>query len=183
MIQPYEYALMAAGSYDDVRRKDFNRSPIPPDWAELTQYARSGSGPNAGAGLGGFSAKVYKSSSGEIVISYSGTEFNIGSAGMNADFFSGNVPLSKGIYGQQAYEAAKLYQQVKAGEGGNISFTGHSLGGGLASVMAVWFDRPAYVFAAAPFQSSADTTQISSLGTGAAPDRSYSPRRRTHAAF
>lgn len=40
-----------------------------------------------------------------------------------------------------------------------LDVTGHSLGGGLASVMAVWFDRPAYVFAAAPFQSSADANQ------------------------
>ena len=40
-----------------------------------------------------------------------------------------------------------------------FQFTGHSLGGGLASLMAVWFDRQAHVFAPAPFQASADQTQ------------------------
>ncbi|WP_371256958.1 hypothetical protein [Ottowia sp. oral taxon 894] len=35
-----------------------------------------------------------------------------------------------------------------------ISFTGHSLGGGLASNMAVWFNRPATTFAEAPFEAA-----------------------------
>ena len=30
-------------------------------------------------------------------------------------------------------------------------------------MMAVWFDRPAYVFAQAPFQASADSTQATTL--------------------
>lgn len=37
------------------------------------------------------------------------------------------------------------------GVAADISFTGHSLGGGLASLMSVWFDRPSIVFAPAPF--------------------------------
>jgi hypothetical protein len=37
----------------------------------------------------------------------------------------------------------------------NISFTGHSLGGGLASLMAVFFDKPATVFDQAPFALAA----------------------------
>ena len=39
--------------------------------------------------------------------------------------------------------------------GSNITFTGHSLGGGLASVMAVWYNRPAVVFDEAPFELTA----------------------------
>ena len=35
-----------------------------------------------------------------------------------------------------------------------ISFTGHSLGGGLASIMAVFFNKNATVFDLAPFKNS-----------------------------
>ncbi len=115
---------------------------------------------------GGFSARVYKGPGGQIVISYAGTDVS-SKTGFVADFLSGNVPLATGLYGAQALEAAKLYLQVKADPalaGSPITFTGHSLGGGLASLMAVWFDQPAYVFAAAPFQRSADATQSNPFG-------------------
>ena len=111
--------------------------------------------------LSGFSARAYQNIvTGEIVISYAGTEFGKTWAGMGADFVSANIPLAIGQYGQQALLAATYYQNIKTRYGtDNISFTGHSLGGGLASVMAVWFDRPAYVYAPAPFANSANETQ------------------------
>jgi hypothetical protein len=37
--------------------------------------------------------------------------------------------------------AALVYQQVKEKCGSNIALSGHSLSGGLTSVMAVWIDR------------------------------------------
>ena len=157
-----DMALLAAGSYWDVRKSDEtfdNHAPLPEGWRVLTDYDTSNTG---GVVLlrSGFSARVYQNTStSEIVISYAGTEFGLNRAGFWNDFVSGNVPLAFGNYGEQAYQAALLYQRVKADLGGNISFTGHSLGGGLASVMAVWFDRPAYVFAPAPFEKSADSTQ------------------------
>jgi Lipase (class 3) len=166
MTMQSDMALMAAGSYWDVRKSGAgfdNRAPIPAGYKVLTVYDRSDSGPNA---VTGFSARVYQNiATGEIVISYAGTEFDTSSDGLVADFVSGNIPLALGKYGAQALAAAKLYQQVKADPllSDNISFTGHSLGGGLASLMAVWFDRPATVFAPAPFQASADITQITLL--------------------
>jgi len=53
----------------------------------------------------------------------------------------------------QLIEAALFYEKVKASVplGSTISFTGHSLGGGLASVMGVWFGKSATTFAPAPF--------------------------------
>lgn len=51
-----------------------------------------------------------------------------------------------------ALVAAKVISEYGAE---NVSFTGHSLGGGLASLIAVWFDRPATVFDAAPFENTA----------------------------
>ncbi|MDI1267793.1 MAG: hypothetical protein PSV40_01640 [Polaromonas sp.] len=165
--------LMAAGSYWDVRQDRFtptrdesNRAPVPPGWKVLTQYDMAGSGSNSSTLTDGFSARVYQNiSTGEVVISYAGTEFGFDRPGFYNDFISGNIPSALGWYGRQAYLAADLYQRVKADAtlSDSISFTGHSLGGGLASMMAVWYDRPAYVFAPAPFQRSVDSTQI--LGT------------------
>jgi Ca2+-binding RTX toxin-like protein len=159
LTQPATYALLAAASYADIRTDPRNQAPIPSGWTELTQYARSGSGTGTTAN-GGFSAKVFKGPGGEVVISFAGTEISL--VGGTSDFVNGNIPLARGGASSQAYQAALLYQQVKKEQGPNITFTGHSLGGGLASVMAVWFNQPAYVFAPAPFQASADATQATS---------------------
>ncbi len=48
-----------------------------------------------------------------------------------------------------------FYEDIKARYGTNISFTGHSLGGGIASLMAVFFNKQATVFDEAPFQLTA----------------------------
>ena len=161
-----DMALMAAGSYSDIRQNLDNKAPVPSGWTELTTYAINGSGGNAGLFGSGLSAKVFKSTTGEIVISFAGTEF-AASLGAVADFTSANLPLVAGLPGMQIAIAADLYQRVKADVtlSDNITFTGHSLGGGLASVMAVWFDRPAYVFAPAPFELAATRTDVlSALG-------------------
>ena len=137
-----DMALMAAGSYWDVRvANEFNinlsnRAPTPAGWRVLTAYDVSDSGPNANTG---FSGRVYENiATGGIVISFGGTEFDTSSYGLAADFLSGNVPLALGTASAQALAAAKLYQRVKADPNlsDSISFTGHSLGGGIASVLA-----------------------------------------------
>jgi Ca2+-binding RTX toxin-like protein len=127
----------------------------------LDEFTRSTSGPSANLLGSGFSARAYQGPGNEIVISYAGTEFNLNDniTGGLVDFGNGNIPLAIGRYGEQAFQAALLYEQVQArfGSAANITFTGHSLGGGLAGLMAVWFDRPATVFAPAPFEASAST--------------------------
>ena len=45
-------------------------------------------------------------------------------------------------------------------QGLNVTFTGHSLGGGLAATMAVWFNRPAIVFDPAPSESAARSISL-----------------------
>ena len=148
-------ALFSAAAYGDARTLDNNRAPLPEGWKLLPQYNQSGSGPDSSIWLAGFSARVFQGPAGEIVISYAGTEFRA-SIRAASDFIFGNIPLAIGSYASQAFEAAKLYLQVRAqfGDSANISFTGHSLGGGLAGMMAVWFDRPAIVFAPAPFEAA-----------------------------
>ncbi|MFN3868564.1 MAG: lipase family protein [Hyphomicrobiaceae bacterium] len=99
----------------------------------------------------GFSAGVFRHrATGEIVIAYTGTNES-----KVSDFLFGNVPAAAGEYSPQVLAAMQLYIRVRRQYGDNISFTGHSLGGGLASLMAVYFDRPATVFAPAPFELSA----------------------------
>ena len=174
MTTQSEMAVLAAGSYWDIRPGDVdpttgvdtsNDAPLPPGWILLAQYDASRSGANANLLGDGFSARVYRGPGGQIAISLAGTDLStrIGTA---ADFLSGNVPLALGRYAEQAYQAALLYQRVKAEQGANITFTGHSLGGGLASVMAVWFDRPAYVFAPAPFESAGTRGDVGSTLRG-----------------
>ncbi|TAN76900.1 MAG: calcium-binding protein, partial [Magnetospirillum sp.] len=50
----------------------------------------------------------------------------------------------------------------RANSKANITFTGHSMGGGLAGLMGVLFSRPAYTFDPAPYRASAnyDTRRI-----------------------
>ena len=76
-----------------------------------------------------------------------------------ADWITGNLPGGTGLrLAPQIVDAAKLYLSVVAAHpGSNITFVGHSLGGGLASLMSVYFDRPAVVLDPAPFKLSADS--------------------------
>ncbi|MEO8333241.1 MAG: lipase family protein, partial [Gallionella sp.] len=58
-------------------------------------------------------------------------------------------------------DTAEYYLQVKAdntipGVATNITLTGHSLGGGLASLLAVFFNETAVTFDQAPFRNSAN---------------------------
>ena len=58
----------------------------------------------------------------------------------------------------QLEQAAVYYLQVKAlNPLANITFVGHSLGGGLASLMSVLFDENAVTFDQAPFRNAALT--------------------------
>lgn len=96
----------------------------------------------------GFEASAY-SYDGKITIAFAGT---------NTDEWQdlwNNGNLGLGSLSAQAIEAAKFYLDIKAQYGDNIVFTGHSLGGGLASLMAVFFNRPATTFDEAPFRLAA----------------------------
>lgn len=97
----------------------------------------------------GFEASAY-SYDGKIVIAFAGTntdEWQDIWADIGIDLL--------GSLNAQVIEAAKFYLDIKAQYGDNIVFTGHSLGGGLASLMAVFFNRPAATFDEAPFKLAA----------------------------
>jgi hypothetical protein len=89
--------------------------------------------------------------SNEIVISYAGT-YDKSFPDLLAD-----LNLAQGVSNTQLLQAAQYYLDVKAGapEGTTITLTGHSLGGGLASLVAVFFGVKATTFDQAPFANAA----------------------------
>ncbi len=156
-ITAIDYALLAGASYYDTRA-DINRFPIPFGWNRVSRFPTASSGFEAAA----FGNGVDIAASTEIVISFAGT----GPFG-NGDWLNGNFPLALGGLGEQLKQAADYYLQVKANNpDAIISFTGHSLGGGLASLMAVMFGEGATTFDQAPFRSSALTYSTTDPDTG-----------------
>ncbi len=138
MTAALEYALMSGGSYLSTRGPR-NQFPIPGGWAQLGTSLDDNSG---------FEAVAFQHGN-EIVISYAGTY--PGWADIAAD-----VALSSGIFwSAQLGEAAAFYLGLRQiYPNATFSFTGHSLGGGLASLMAVFFDKTATTFDQAPFALS-----------------------------
>lgn len=141
-----ELALASTYVYS---RDSVNRVGIPVGW----QVAEVASGQDAYVkdDSVGFSAGAFLDASGNIVIAFTGTnEF--------ADWVTGNVPGALGVRSPQVEHALAFVSDVLAryeGEGKSVTFTGHSLGGGLASLMAVFFAKDAHTFDPAPFQASA----------------------------
>ena len=148
MTTVIDYALMAGGSYISTR-DEVNRFPVPDGWTAIRhENPQDGSGFEAISFIKG--ADIAHSS--EIVISFAGTD----SSDVRGDIAT-DLALAAGVLSEQLKQAADYYLQVKASApaGTKISFTGHSLGGGLASLMAVFFGESAYTFDQAPFLQSA----------------------------
>ena len=137
MITKQIYALLTLEVYA-AKRLD-NKPLLPPNWMEVLPQP---------TGTTGFAYSVYRNTAtNEIVISFRGTD-----SGLTADWAT-NLGLSL----SQETQAAAVYARVLKdyGAAANITFTGHSLGGGLAGTMAVWFNRTAVVFDPAPAQITA----------------------------
>jgi Ca2+-binding RTX toxin-like protein len=144
MATTIEYALLAGVSYNDTRA-DLNRFPIPENWSVISLVPQDQST--------GFEASAYRNSlTNDIVISYAGTD-----PGDLLGDIAADIGLATGFGSQQLLQAAEYYLQVKAANpDANITFTGHSLGGGLAALMGVFFGKQAVTFDQAPFANSAE---------------------------
>jgi RTX calcium-binding nonapeptide repeat (4 copies)/Lipase (class 3) len=148
-----EYALMAGRAYLTSRPKEENHFPTPEGWTEFLHV--SDAAPPYFPVAAGFEAIAFKNKSNpnEIVISYTGTN---GAGDIPAD-----LSLGAGKWSEQLLQAAQYYLDVKAAAPANaaITFTGHSLGGGLAALMSVFFGLPCTTFDQAPFKNAATFVQ------------------------
>lgn len=149
-----ECALMAGASYITTR-KPLNQFPIPAEWNELlVERAAKNSG---------FEATCFTKGT-DLVISFAGTypkslpgTTNGTYLGLAVDLVA-DLGLASGNGSMQLLEAAKYYLSIKNDPkyaGYNITLTGHSLGGGLAALIGVFFGVTTIAFDQAPFASSA----------------------------
>jgi hypothetical protein len=148
MATDQEYALLAYTSYNSGFANRLN--PLDSGWTKIVVAGSDDAG-------SGFSASVYQKGS-EYVVSFRGSGPVLQNELITPDW-QNNVAAVDGLRSQQVSMALRLVAQLQ--ENGvslaNISFTGHSLGGGLADVMGVFFNRPAVTFATAPFERAATT--------------------------
>ncbi len=136
-----EYAVMASAVYGGVSP---NVLEAPPGWS-MALF-------DNGLASFGFKYGVFMRGD-EVVIAYAGTDPGAVDWVSNAVIGAG-LPVPTQLE-QAAIVFAAVTEYVQAqNPNATISFTGHSLGGGLASVMAVWFDKRAVVFAPAPFENA-----------------------------
>jgi Ca2+-binding RTX toxin-like protein len=158
MASEVEYALMAGRVYQSTRATinwlpDLRSFGWSEDFAPQPQSS-------------GFEAASFQKGN-EIVISFAGT-------GSNVDWWA-NAGGFFGVTTEQLRQAADYYLTVKAAHSeAIISLTGHSLGGGLASLVAVFFDETAVTFDQAPFRNSASVSVATSLKEYLVNERGYS---------
>ena len=150
MTTPIEYALMAGASCISTRSLE-NRFPAPQGWTKVVNPDSYFEDP-----ISGFEAISFTNGT-EIVISYSGTDPNDTSVFSSPDGKT-NVALAAGAWAEQLLQAAEYYFQIKSAQenaGKTITLTGHSLGGGLAALVGVFFEVQANTFDQVPFAASA----------------------------
>lgn len=165
------YALLADNVYWDVRYgydntsptdKDFTNSnwtPVPEGWTVISELTGSGlKGKANNPDLEGFTARVYQNTdtnSNEIVIAFAGTEDFVEGFKWSGDG-KADAMMGLGFKSEQAIQAAKLFHKIKhENPNADITFTGHSLGGGIAGLMGVYFNEKAVIFDHAPFKEAA----------------------------
>jgi len=145
-----DYALMCVAAYRD------KRDPTNQVFPATVWEALPGSLGHLPTDSSGFEAVAYRNAqTNEIVIAYTGTD-------ELKDWWTNVGGVSALWATDQMKSAARFYAEVcRANPEANITLTGHSLGGGLAGLMAVLFNRSAYTFDPAPFRASANDDTLS----------------------
>jgi Ca2+-binding RTX toxin-like protein len=148
MTTNVEYALMAGNAYISTRDK-INLFPVPLGWTPFFPVPDPATADTFPV-TAGFEAISFQNGT-EIVISFAGTYDKDITGDIAAD-----IALATGVVSDQLKQAAEYYLQVRAANpGATITLTGHSLGGGLASLMGVFFGEQAVTFDQAPFYLTA----------------------------
>jgi len=154
MVTNIEYALMSGRAYQ-TNTSDINRFPVPQGWAEFFHVPGNPTFPTLHSG---FEAVSFQRGN-EIVISYAGTD------PLWPDSYA-TMGLTSGLGSDMLTDAARYFLEVKKNNPeAQITFTGHSLGGGLAALVSVFFsdmncvslDGEVVTFDQAPFSLSATT--------------------------
>lgn len=153
MATTIEYALMAGASYYDTRL-DLNRFPIPTGWNFVSRNPQDNA---TGFESAAFGNGTTLAASTNIVISFAGTY-----PGDILGDWAANIGLATGGGSIQLQQAVDYYLSVKtsAPVGATITLTGHSLGGGLAALVGVFFGVSTTTFDQAPFANSAQDPSI-----------------------
>jgi Cadherin-like domain/Bacterial Ig domain len=134
--QATDLALLSSDAYNEGA---YGQGSVPPGWVRIEVEQP------AGAAESGFHATAYKNElTGQVVIAYAGTNDMKDITGSDFDVLLHNVPAQTAFAIKFAEDAAK-----EAGLGddlGSITYTGHSLGGGLAQLVAEANNAPAMTF-------------------------------------
>ena len=139
-------AVLSSATYRDGR-KEANWTPPAPGAVKLDYVVDKSTG---------FEATAYQYQ-GRVVIAYAGTDPS------DKHDLAADAILGFGLTQAQMNQAADFYERVKANNGANITFTGHSLGGGLAALMGVFFNKEAVTFDPAPFRVAASLSNAQAL--------------------
>jgi hypothetical protein len=162
-VNPRNLALMASDVYNSG-----DQVAPPPGYRVASSADLQAIGLNANdlAGNSGFRARVYVNGSGanaEYVVSFRGTQ--------SSGDWATNARQALGANTDHYQRALQIGDKVARSGNDNVTFTGHSLGGGLASAAAVASGRDAVTFNAAGLSDatirSANTIR-SSAGAGSA---------------
>ncbi len=147
MVTEIEYALMAGHAYRTTR-DEISWIPAPQGWSPFFPVPDPTT--PTFPSTGGFEAVSFQRGT-EIVISYAGTY----ASDLTGDW-AANIGLGAGTGSDQLLQAAEYYLQVKAlNPKAHITMAGHSLGGGLAALIGVFFGETAVTFDQAPFAQTA----------------------------
>ena len=151
MVTKFQYSMLALEAYYD-EPKD------PLDIENVSFIERFSSADAVSDGVlelnnSGFFATSYATGSNEIVIAFRGSNSPMDDMADWATNAAWSPDTQDPPY--QLLDAWNYYQLVKADNpNATISFTGHSLGGGLAGAMAALVGAEAEVFAPAPFEGT-----------------------------
>ncbi len=150
MATNLEYAVMALDAYAGQDNPDWKlASHGPPEgWLVLETSLSLENSSRLTRVDADFYAVAYKNATtNEVVVAYRGTD------GGGSELLSTAGPFGLGYPSSQILDAYNFYEEIEKSEPSSteFSFTGHSLGGGLAATMAAILHEEATLFAPAPY--------------------------------
>lgn len=141
-----DLAKLAADCYDVGGKGD-----LPAGWSRMSEADLRAAGIDPASledPSTGFRAAIYQDAKGDRVLAFAGTDPTSGK-----DILADGLQAA-GLPTRQYEQAVALATQAKAAFGDSLVLTGHSLGGGLASVASVATDSAAVTFNAAGVNDS-----------------------------